>query len=115
MLPIANFEPARCTLVSVKAFDFDNDLCAFELDDKDESDDVVVDCNGDDYDTSILSLSGEISASQCDRNFAGRYYDVRCRKQHVRRARERFTWRILQRSSSTLRAQVNVDRLFGGR
>ena len=107
MLPTANFEPTRCTLVSVKAFDFDNDLCAFALDDKDEGVGAGGAAEEEDCDAgTILSLSGEVSAAQCDRSLAGRYYDVRSRKQRVSRARERFNWRILQRSASTLRNQV---------
>lgn len=101
MLPTANFEPLRCTLLSVKAFDFDNNLCSFAV-------------NENANDISEEDSVG-VSVTRCERNYQGRYYDVELRKQHVSRTRDRFAWRILQRSSSIPKSQVGVRSLVSSR
>ncbi|XKL60217.1 hypothetical protein PGB90_001233 [Kerria lacca] len=89
MLPTANFEPVRCTLLSVRAFDFDNSLCSFSVNDGD-------------------STSSRSSTTRpYDKNFLKRFYESELRKQqHVPRTRDRYSWKVLQRASSTPRIQV---------
>lgn len=82
MLPIANFEPVRCTLLSVRSFDFDESSCSFALKKSPNDGDGV----------------------QC------RVVESYQRRQS--RARDKQAWRALQRATSTPRSQVRMEIFF---
>lgn len=84
MLPTANFKPVRCTLLSMRAFDFDNNSCSFTA--KKSNDE----CG---------SGSGGSGGVSCRVEFTKR-------QGHVSRAKDKQAWRALARAASTPRTQV---------
>lgn len=105
MLPTANFEPVRCTLLSVRAFDFDNNLCAFTVNEENGAAAAV-------EAAAPTHSAGVRYETPFDSTFGGRFYDVELRRQHVARAKDKFAWKMLQRASSTPRSQVKCLRWF---
>lgn len=101
MLPTANFEPVRCTLLSVRAFDFDNNLCAFTVN---EEKGAAAAAEA----AAPTPGPGARYETPFDATFGGRFYDVELRRQHVARAKDKFAWKMLQRASSTSRSQVKA-------
>lgn len=78
MLPTANFEPIRCTLLSLRSFDFDNNSCSF---------------------AAKKANDGCSDGVQCKVEFNKR-------PGHSSRAKDKHAWRALARAASTPRTQV---------
>ncbi len=94
MLPTSNFEPIRCTLLSVRAFDFDDNLCAFSVK------------NGAD---AAGAEFGSPAGSGDKNNYLSRFGEGEQRKRYAPiRTKDKFVWKALHRTSSSNHSQVRL-------